>query len=286
MKRLFILCFVLLSINVNAQSFQMGYKSPLVLNPAFTGISDFGRLNLTANGYKYPNSKKGKLNNYLGYDGYLSKYNSGVGLYTTNEFFSDFQRNSSVGLSYSYQGNIKNNWNYSAGAQFSFNQYFIDYDKIIMICTDICPTGPKTFNYYNLVLGGLVYSDKWFFGATYSFEDESNFNLGYTQHFKNIDDLSITGSVFLNSSYHGWTYFEIQSLVKYKMLYLGAKFGSIDTYGFQAGVDLYRFRLNYGFQYNASKLANNAPCFNEVSIQVKLPKTLKRNSAGFKHLLY
>jgi len=284
MKKNLLLGFVLLSLQSYGQDYVMNGKALLNINPAFTGIYDYGKLSASAN---ISGSKDFyRANIYSGYDTYLSKLNGGVGVYNTYQKWGSVSKMITTSVTYAYQGKIKNKLNYSSGLTFSLNQHIMNWDLIDVHCFDICPTGIEKDNSFNLVLGGLLYSEKWFLGATFSFEDESNFNLGYTHRFKKVDDLSLTTSLFLNSSYKGFTYFELQSLLNYKMIYFGAKYGSMDRYAFQLGSDLKRFKLTYGVLINTFSLVNESGITHEVNLQVKLPKTINRKSEGFNRVIF
>jgi hypothetical protein len=285
MKRILILGFILITSQISAQDYVMLGKTPLVINPAFTGINDFGRLSLSSNAF-FDTKKAINPRLYSAFDSYIPKLHGGVVIYNSYTFYRNYYKNNQTGVSYAFQGKINDNLNYSIGAQGIFNQKITDWDKMNVICFDICPTGIERVNTFNTVLGGVIYSSKWFFGATYNFENESNFNLGYTHQFKKIDDLSLTTSLYLRANYGAYTYTELQAMVNYKMVYFGAKYNSGDSFAFQLGAKLLRFRLSYSFEINTSKLTNAGYNKHELSLQVKLPKNIKRNSNGFNHLIY
>jgi type IX secretion system PorP/SprF family membrane protein len=291
MKSVFISVFCLLSLNLLGQNFSMNGKTQLMVNPAFSGINDYGRLNLTANVINF--SEITKVNSYLGYDSYVNKLHGAISGFNFNNIYSDFYSNAKFGLSYAYQGKINEKWNYSVGLGGVFNQYRYDWDNVV--CFLPCPSGIQVNNYFGLSLGGLIYSKKWFLGygavevnptQLESYMARSNINFGYTFSFKKIEDLSLTSSLYLSLFHQGWSYAEIQVLAQYKFLYLGAKYGN-NNYAFQVGADVFnRFRINYSFNNNFIKLANGFNLLHEISLQVKLPKTINKKSAAFNHLIY
>ena len=292
-KLFFLSCtFILISNQIKAQNFAMNGKTPLAINPAFTGITDFGRLGITGN--KFPVLENYESNFYAGYDAYISKLKGGVGFYNSNRIISNFYRNSYYALSYAYQNKINDKWSYSLGANVKLNESVTNWNNIVIVSSQApFPFGKvKQYGLY-FTLGGLIYSDKWFLG--YALADvmpnqsftasKSNINFGRTFTFKNIKDLSLTTSIYMSLRHNGWTYMDLQTVAKYKFMYLGAKIGETG-FAFQTGANFNRFRLIYSLDNSISKLVNTGLFSHEIALQVKLPNTINRNSKAFKHLIY
>ncbi len=284
--------FMLISYQTTAQEFTMNGKTPLIINPAFTGIKDFGRLGVTFT--KFPVFENFDANIYTGFDAYIPKLKGGVGFFNKSYFVRDFYRASSYGLSYSYQGKIKDKWQYSLGTNVKFNENVYNWDNSSIICSTPCPIGKQKIYSYDVSLGGLIYSDKWFLGyaladvvfnQSFTNASKSNINFGRTFEFKKVKDLFFTTSIYMSLWHIGWTYMDFQTMVRYKNIYVGAKIGETG-FALQTGANLYRFRLNYSLNNSFSKLVNTGLFTHEIALQIKLPQTINRSSNAFNHLLF
>ncbi|MBP6411308.1 MAG: type IX secretion system membrane protein PorP/SprF, partial [Pseudarcicella sp.] len=156
------------------------YAAPLYLNPAFTGSAMSTRLNLNyrnqwaAIGANYVTSS-------LSADTYIDQINSGVGvLFTNDKQFSDLTTTSISGL-YAYHLKLSESLSANLGMQASYVNRSISLDGKIFgdqlnnfLATDKFsktndPLGQSlnpSFSYVNFSGGGIVYSDKFWFGVS------------------------------------------------------------------------------------------------------------------------
>jgi len=295
MKRVLLVFFVCILFWSNAQNFEMTFKSPQAYNPAFVGLNDFGSLNLGGNLY---NNTLITTNTYVGYNTYVKKISGGIGVYNFNRRFDKYSNQNRLGVNYAYQTNIKDNWALSigGGGEYIRNVYsFPDYP-----CSQTpCIPDEQVFNYMNLRLGGVLYSKQMFIGVSavqpLNFSDffvEYNINAGYHFDLPKYDALNFNVSIEYLSDY-GFGRFSINSVWQYKQFYLGTKWINFDYVGaVQLGADFNRFRLYYSVTFgqsmfdNAQSTLNKIIYFNEIALQIKLPKFVNRNSKAFTHLMY
>jgi len=245
------------------------FSSPIINNPALTGLKSDQELNL-----KF--SHMYSLNNlYVDYNAYSKKLHGGFGVYSNSGRF-EFGKVSfnNFGLSYAYQKKLNNNWNYSAGASFELkslkntltSELRLDYD----------------FN-----IGGLLYTDKFY--TSLSINNISsigrNYNLGFGYKltpFAN-KDLSFTPSINFKYQFNNLST-DVNLTMKHKNLMFGAGY-NYNKFSTNIGYDFKRFKLNYSF----GNLQNSFTKYNshEFSIQLKLGDLNKTNNRiKFNHNLF
>ncbi|HSJ68463.1 MAG TPA: type IX secretion system membrane protein PorP/SprF [Anditalea sp.] len=178
-KLLIILCCCFLGIKSFAQDIQFSqfYASPLYLNPAFAGSTDYSRV-----GVNYRNQWPGldhSFNSFSAYgDMYIDDKNSGLGIIIngSRESLANLQ-NMEVGLLYSYRVRLGAARYLQVGAQGSFISRSGNFDKIILSSQlDIDRgtiigggngvAGEPMRRFADLNTGLLYYSEKIWIGAS------------------------------------------------------------------------------------------------------------------------
>ena len=167
-----------LAIELKAQDpqFSQFYAAPLYLNPAFAGSAELARV-----GINYRNQWPGYPTNFVTYsayfDYYFDEFNSGVGLMV----LSDIEglaglRTNSVTLQYAYQLQITDGLMFRAGLEGSYVMQNIDKGNLTFgdqidfdgqfkdITDDNIINSDFRNNYFDFGAGGLLYSDRFWFG--------------------------------------------------------------------------------------------------------------------------
>ena len=167
-------------IKAQDPQFSQFYAAPLYLNPAFAGSSELARV-----GINYRNQWPGYPTNFVTYSGYFDyyfdEYNSGVGLL----LFNDVEglaglRTNSVALQYSYQLGITDGLMFRAGLEGSYVMQNIDKGNLIFgdqidfdgqfkdVTDDNIINADFRNNHFDFGAGGLLYSDRFWFGFSAS----------------------------------------------------------------------------------------------------------------------
>lgn len=184
LKTYTVIFLLLLGIAAETKSqdpqFSQFYAAPLYLNPAFAGSSELARV-----GMNYRNQWPGYPTNFVTYsayfDYYFDEYNSGVGLM----LFKDVEglaglRTNSVALQYSYQLSITDGLMFRAGLEGSYVMQDIDKGNLIFgdqidfggqfkdVTDDNIINSDFRNNHFDFGAGGLLYSDRFWFGFSAS----------------------------------------------------------------------------------------------------------------------
>jgi type IX secretion system PorP/SprF family membrane protein len=111
--------------------FSQFYANPLYLAPSFAGLTDGSRI-----GANYRNQwpqLPGKFITYtFSYDHWFDQYNSGAGiLFMQDQAGSGNLRTTNLGVQYSYDFPINNEWHMRPGVHFFYTERAIDFDKLI-----------------------------------------------------------------------------------------------------------------------------------------------------------
>ncbi len=293
MKNLLLIFFLSIGYNSIGQNIEMTYKAPQILNPAFTGVNDFGSINLLGNLNRY--NWLNRFTSYVGYNAYVPVLKGGIGGYNYNYSFdfSDIMNINRTGLNYAFQSDIGEKWSFSLGVGVDF----MSYKSFIFQCNEtVCVEEPVNFNIINVSSGGLFYSKHLYFAFAVNqirnvlFDRQKySINTGYYFELPNIEDFSFNVSLeYLNGIYDLGN-LSINSMFNYKLFYLGLKWFNFDYEGaVQLGANLKRYSLNYSLWASQSmfSIQKHIVFRNEIALQIKLPQTINRQSKGFNHLLF
>ena len=241
--------------------------NPILANPALTGINNYGIFN---SNIQFIGQDFYRAN--ASYSTHLSSINSGLGIAVGNrQYFGN--KALGYGLSYSYQTKLAKKLNVSGGISAFHSVYKFDSNP-----------GYKD-NSVTLNGGLLLYNKRLF--ASISLND-LRFQLSY------INLSTIIGYKFRINRVRGLTFTPSAALViqgPYRNLsarlhadkfLLGTEYRAL-LLGF--GYENKTLGIHYIFSYNNDPLSNNYGS-HRVSFQVKLPKSIQRNSGGFTHRLF
>jgi type IX secretion system PorP/SprF family membrane protein len=176
--------------------FSQYYANPLYLNPAFTGTTFCGRLTLNYRN-QWPAISKGFVTYNAAYDQYLEKARSGIGLI----FMGDRQGDGAlstmmISALYSYKLKVSNSINVDFGAEATYNQTKIDWEKFVfgdmidpntgsttLPTQEIPGDWNKNVNYVDFSAGLVAgYLDKFFGGIAIHHLNEPNNGLHITSN--------------------------------------------------------------------------------------------------------
>ena len=288
-----IIIYLIVSFNLNSQNlnYSQFYSSPLNLNPAMTGIGEFGRV-----GVNYRNqwpSYVGGIHYFSSWVDYnLMKSNFSLGLNISNEFEEVYKLSTShLSTSFSYEINLNYNWVLRSGAQFSIVDSRLKNDLIFL--DQFNPDGTigtsaenlmvyGNRNYLSLAMGILAYSEKiWIGGSIYnlnepnvSFTNEKinldrlySFHIGFTiDKFKMSPSLHFKKQSKFNQLDIG-TYFNLEP-INFGIWYRGIPIDSNNNFNSlisSLGINLKDLMISYSYDYNFSELSDSGGS-HEISI--------------------
>ena len=209
---LFFISFKVSSQNINYSQF---YSSPLNLNPAMTGLGEFGRLGIIYRN-QWPNIGDGLhyVSSWVDYNFLKSNFSLGLNFSKENQNVSNLST-SNISPSLSYEINLNYSWVLKSGIQFSYsnsnfnsnNLVFFDQlgqDGIISSTNESLVLYDRR-SYLGVSVGLLAYSkNMWIGGSLFnlnrpdiSFLDE-NFKIDrlYSLHFGyNFEEIKLSPSV-------------------------------------------------------------------------------------------
>lgn len=174
--RYFILLYIFLEINAFGQdpTFSQFYANPLYLSPSFTGATEEYRL-----GINYRNqwpAIPGVFHTYsVSFDKAMPNFNSGVGVLATYDVAgSGDLSTTNIGLLYSYDFNISQDWHVRPGVNFKFyylglNIYKLIFNSQITGSGTTPPLTPPPFDKVadvDFAASALVYNDQIWAGFT------------------------------------------------------------------------------------------------------------------------
>ena len=191
--------------------FSQYYAAPLYLNPAFAGSTELSRAGLNFRS-QWPSLQANFTTASVYFDHFFEDYNSGVGAIITGdrEGLSGLQ-SISIGLQYAYQLRLTDYLTFRPGVQAAFYNRDINFDKLLFgdqldDSGVISPVTGENLNtglsksFFDLTLGGILYSE--------------NFYFGYSAAHVTTPNQSITGEVSrlqMKHSFHGGYRFMLPS---------------------------------------------------------------------------
>ncbi|MFP4366981.1 MAG: type IX secretion system membrane protein PorP/SprF [Bacteroidales bacterium] len=153
--------------------FSQFYANPLYLAPSFAGLTDGSRI--SANYRNQWPQLPGKFTTYtFSYDHWFDNYDSGAGILMMQDMAgSGNLRTTNIGVQYSYDFPLNNEWQMRPGVHFFYTERAIDFDKLVFN-DQITPDGrrPTTIEIPPLSKRGgvdfstsaLAYSEAYWFG--------------------------------------------------------------------------------------------------------------------------
>ena len=127
------LSIVLLSLTTQGQDlvFSQYYNAPLMLNPAFTGLTSYPHFSVNYRN-QWPSFDQAYISYAASYNQGFDKLNSGIGIQLISDQQADgILSTNSLGLSYSYVLNFDYERNLKFGVSGTFGQTSLDWDRLI-----------------------------------------------------------------------------------------------------------------------------------------------------------
>lgn len=111
--------------------FSQFYSNYLYLAPSFAGLTDKNRISFSYRN-QWPEIKYGYQTYSVSFDKFISKFNSGIGILAFQDVAgSGNLRTTSLGLQYSYDFNLSENWSARPGLHFNYTERGIDFEKLL-----------------------------------------------------------------------------------------------------------------------------------------------------------
>lgn len=158
--------------------FSQYYAAPLFLNPALTGINQMGRAGVNYRN-QWPAVGDANFETFSAYvDVNFDEKNSSVGLMvTTDQEGVAGLRSTEIALQYAYQVRVNHQWTFRPAIQAAYTLRDLNFnrltfgDQIDVNGLNGNPTAEifdssGNVNYFDLGLGGIVFSDKIWFGVS------------------------------------------------------------------------------------------------------------------------
>lgn len=128
-----ILPLLLISLNGNSQDtdFGAGYRTGMLANPAFSGTSGDGKLNLSYFNF-YPGNSYNLNSYFLSYDTYIPVLHGGTGFYLSNDALGGVYNDLRGGLGYAYHLKADDDFYINAGLTASVINRGVKRSNIIL----------------------------------------------------------------------------------------------------------------------------------------------------------
>lgn len=167
--------------------FSQYYSAPLYLNPALAGITQLGRAGINyRNQWSSINAGFETISVYA--DNNFDEKNSSIGILFTNDRADLGLTSSEIALQYAYQVQVNHQWIFRPAFQVSYTSRNVDFSKLVfpdqlgVNGSNGNPTGELInsdlkVNYLDFGLGGIVYSQRLWFGVAMHHIREPNQSL-------------------------------------------------------------------------------------------------------------
>lgn len=163
----------------NAQDlvFSQFQRAPLLLNPAFAGISSYPFISMNYRN-QWPEFDKAYITYATSYNQYVDRMHSGFGIQLLSDQQADgIIKFNSVGLYYSYALEFYNDYRLKIGLSGTFGQSQLQWDRLVFadaidpiygpdgsqVSTEIRPLNLNS-GYFDVSTGFLFYNNTWFVG--------------------------------------------------------------------------------------------------------------------------
>jgi type IX secretion system PorP/SprF family membrane protein len=302
-KYLVAFIIMLVSYNANAQdpAFTQFYANPIYLNPAFAGSHGCPRLNMNYRN-QWPSITGSFVTNSISYDQFVNAVQGGVAIMVTNDMAGKNTINhSTINLAYSYHLQVSRKFSFLFGAQGTWNQKFVDWNKLtfgdmidpragFIYATGDVPRGRVNDNgwgtrgFFDASAGIVGFSEKFYFGfaAHHLNQPQSTLVLGNSRQ-----QMRLTGHMGANiplgqkSKYRngtslspnivymyqdGFMQINVGMYVKYGAFTAGAWWREGDAFILSVGVDAGTFKFGYSYDITTSKLTNASGGSHELSL--------------------
>jgi type IX secretion system PorP/SprF family membrane protein len=111
--------------------FSQFYSNYLYLAPSFAGLTNKNRISFNYRN-QWPDIKYGYQTYAVSFDKFLEKFNSGIGILVFQDVAGSGRlRTTSLGIQYSYDFSITENWHARPGLHFNYTERGIDFEKLL-----------------------------------------------------------------------------------------------------------------------------------------------------------
>ena len=286
--------------DVRAQDpeFTQFYANHLYLNPAFAGTHGCPRFNLNYRN-QWPALSGTFVTSSVSYDQYIKSVSGGIGIMVTNDMSGQGTINHTTGsLIYSYHLALNRKWSMLFGAQATWNQKFLDWDKLtfgdqidprrgfIYQKGDVPRGGSRGF--FDVSAGMLVFNKNFYAGFVakhlntpnesmiigdsrmpmrFTAHMGANIEFGQRSQYNNQTSLSPN---IIWSYQQGFMQTNVGLYVKYGVFTTGVWFRDRDAFIVLIGLNTGKFRFGYSYDLTVSRLTNASGGSHELSLGFNL----------------
>jgi len=314
MKRAILILLITLTVFASNEAkaqdpqFSQFYANPLYLNPALAGTYGCPRLN-----FNYRNQWPALSGTFVtysaSYDQYFDNISGGIGVIATlDQAGQGTINNATLSFIYSYHLKLGRKWRLLFGAQATWNQKFLDWDKLsfgdqidprrgFIYNTGDQPRG-GTRGFFDVSAGMVVYNKFFYagFAARHLNTPNESMIIGDSKM-----PIRMTGHIGADikfgkgSKYSNTTSISPNIIVQYQQGFLEMNYGVSIKYGvitggvwwrtndafiLMFGINTKTFKIGYSYDITISKLTNASGGAHEVSMGIYLP--CKKKSKGFR----
>jgi len=282
-------------------AFTQFYANPIYLNPAMAGTHGCPRLNLNYRN-QWPSITGAFVTNSVSYDQFVNALHGGIAIMVTNDMAGKNTINwSTISLAYSYHLQVSRKFTLLFGAQATWNQKFLDWNKLtfgdmidprrgFIYSTGDVPRGTLLDNgwgtrgFFDASAGIVGYSKQFYIGFSahhlnrpeetlilgnsnmpirYTGTIGTNIPLGKTSKYSNSTSLS-PNIIYMYQD--GFMQLNLGMYIKYGSFTAGAWWREGDAFILSVGIDAGTFRFGYSYDITTSKLTNASGGSHELSL--------------------
>jgi type IX secretion system PorP/SprF family membrane protein len=309
MKKILTLILIIVGFSAKAQDpmFSQFYANPIYLNPALAGSNGCPRIAMNYRN-QWPSLSGTFVTYSASYDQYFRKISGGIGVLLTHDQMGKNTINSStINFIYSYHLKVSRKFSFMFGAQASWHQKFLDWNKLtfgdmidprrgfIYQTGDVPRAGSKGF--FDVSAGLVGYTKYFYFGFAAFHLNRPNESMigGNNSHLpmrfvghagaeiplgaqsKYNNSASISPSVIFEYQ-NGFMELNIGTYFKYGIFQVGFWFRNKDAFISTIGIDTGIFKIGYSYDVTVSKLTNQSGGSHEVSLGLNLNCKTKPSS--------
>jgi type IX secretion system PorP/SprF family membrane protein len=313
LKALFLLMFLgISSVNVNAQDpeFTQFYANPIYLNPALAGTHGCPRLNMNHRN-EWPAISGSFITNSISYDQFVNVLQGGLAFMVTNDMAGKNTINwSTINVAYSYHLHVTRKFSILFGAQATWNQKFLDWNKLtfgdmidprrgFIYQTGDVPRGTLMDNgwgtrgFFDVSAGIVGFSKNFYFGfaAKHLNQPEESLILGnsrlpmrFTGHmgvniefgkgsqYQNVTAISPN---IIYTYQDGFMQLNVGTYLKYGVFTAGFWLRARDAFIMSIGINSGTFKFGYSYDLTVSPLTNASGGSHELSLGLNFNCTSK-----------
>lgn len=302
----------LLMINTEAKAqdpiFTQFYANPLYLNPALAGTHGCPRFALNYRN-QWPSLSGNFVTYSASYDQYFDNIKGGIGILATHDQQGQNTINATrLSLIYSYHLKVNRKFSLLFGAEATYGQKFLDWDKLtfgdmidprrgfIYQTGDVPRGGSK--GYFDVSAGVVGYTKNFYFGFAAHHLNMPNESMiignspmpmRFTGHVgaeiplgrqsKYNNSTSISPNILYRYQ-QGFMELNIGTYIKYGIFTAGAWFRNRDAFILVFGINTGGFKVGYSYDVTVSRLTNQSGGSHEISMGINL--NCKKKPATFK----